>query len=77
MTERWSVDLSSMTYSDQAPGFGENTPNSRGASLAAAVKKEGMKKKHARITVVQYLPIAHLRFIRFAIDFNSLPPAAL
>jgi hypothetical protein len=66
-----------MAYSDQAPGFGENTPNSRGASISAAVKKEGMQKKHARITVAQYLSIAHLRFIRFTIDFHSLPTAAL
>jgi hypothetical protein len=73
MIERLPVDLSNMAYSDQAPGFGEKVPNNRGTSscfsVSAAVKKEGIKKRHTKITVAKYLPIAHLRFIRFTINF--------
>jgi hypothetical protein len=65
-----------MAYSDQTPGLGEKVPKSLGtarcSSISAAVKKEGIKKRLARITEIKYLPIAHLHFIRITIDYNSL-----
>jgi hypothetical protein len=69
--------LSKTAYSDQAPVLGAKVPNSLGTlssfSLSAAVENDGIKNRDTSIIDDRYLPIVHLRVIRFTIDLIALP----